>query len=115
MTSGFDRTFEVLRSAMLTAAPGRQVATDEPGDLVVLTGQTDLKTGRPVWFGAVNVKRSYVAYHLFPLYTTPALGADISAALAKRRQGKSCFNFKAIDPDLLEELVNLTKSADAIA
>ena len=44
-----------------------------------------------------------------PVYTCPELVRDLSPALKKRMQGKSCFNFKSIDDDAIEELTQLTK------
>ena len=39
----------------------------------------------------------------------PELLNDISPALKKRMQGKSCFNFKKVEPELFEELKDLTR------
>ena len=39
----------------------------------------------------------------------PDLLKDISPELRKHMQGKSCFNFKKVEPDLLEELSELTR------
>lgn len=100
-----------LRRIMLDAAPQFAVAKDEPGDLVVHTRAIDARTGKPQWFGAVTVKKNYVAYHLMPLYCDPGLGADMSAGLRKRQQGKSCFNFKRTEPELFAELSALTRMA----
>ena len=47
-------------------------------------------------FGAVQVKKNYTSFHLFPVYTDPSLIDDISPELRKRMQGKSCFNFKKV-------------------
>lgn len=109
----FGATFGVLRALMLDAAGDQHVVTDTAGDLVLHTRQLDPKTGKPVWFGAVSLRKSYVAYHLFPLYADPQLGADLSAELKRRQQGKSCFNFKTIDPALSAELADLTRRAAA--
>ena len=109
--SNFDEVCAELRRVMLEAAPGARVAKDEPGDLVLHAPDADPRTGKPVWFGAVTVKRSYVAYHLFPLYEDPDLGRHVSVELARRRQGKSCFNFKSVDPPLFEALGELTRAA----
>lgn len=111
--SGFARVHETLRGMMIEAAPNAVIATDRPGDLVLHTTDVDPKSGKPVWFGAVTVKASYVAYHLFPLYSTPELGQDMSTALTRRRQGKSCFNFKKEEPELFAELTELTRKAAA--
>jgi hypothetical protein len=39
-----------------------------------------------------------------PVYLHPELLEDVSEALKKRMQGKSCFNFKQIDDALFAEL-----------
>ena len=109
----FQPVFDTLRRTMLDVAGDQIVARDGPGDLVVRTTATDAKSGEPGWFGTVTVKKSYVAYHLMPLYTMPELADGISDALAKRRQGKTCFNFKAVDAALFEELSALTRRARA--
>ncbi len=109
--SDFEQVFATLRRLMLEAAPKAIVAADRAGDLVLHTHELDPKTGKPVWFGAVAIKKSYVAYHLFPLYADPERGRDLSEALGRRRQGKSCFNFKSEEPDLFAELGALTRRA----
>jgi len=44
-----------------------------------------------------------------PVYMYPDLLQDISPDLKKRMQGKSCFNFKKVEPDLFTELATLTR------
>jgi hypothetical protein len=39
----------------------------------------------------------------------PDLLKDISPELKKRMQGKSCFNFKKVEPALFAELAELTR------
>lgn len=109
--SGFEPVFAQLRAIMLEAAAGEVVARDAPGDLVIHRHRLDAKTGKPAWFGAVTIKRGYVAFHLMPIYDEPALAEGLSDGLAKRRQGKSCFNFKRVDPDLFAELAALARRA----
>jgi hypothetical protein len=60
------------------------------------------------FFGAVQIKKSYVAYHLMPIYCFPELLENISEELKSKMQGKSCFNFKEINEKLFEELNSLT-------
>ncbi len=107
----FEPVFDRLRALMLTAAPGQPVAIDEPGNLLLHTPRTDPRTGKPLWFGTVTIKRRYVAYHLIPLYDRPQLADGLSDALTKRRQGKTCFNFTTIDEALFVELADLTRRA----
>lgn len=111
--SDFETVHQTLRALMIAAAPGQVVTRDEPGDLVVRSPGIDSKTGQPGWFGTVTIKKSYVAYHLMPLYCEPGLADGLSDALTKRRQGKTCFNFKKLDPALLDELRALTERANA--
>lgn len=110
MSAEFEPVFQTLRRVMLDYADGLRVTRDQPGDLVICTTTMDAK-GEPGWFGVLNIKKTYVAYHLSPLYEHPDLAADISSALTKRRQGKTCFNFKRADPALFEELAALTARA----
>ncbi|MFC0633480.1 hypothetical protein [Brevundimonas balnearis] len=108
--SDFDGVFAALRAVMLNHAEGLTVTRDAPGDLVVRTRTLDA-TGEAEWFGAVTIKKSYVAFHLMPIYCDPALAADLSPDLTRRRQGKSCFNFKREEPALFAELDRLTGRA----
>jgi hypothetical protein len=71
------------------------------------------KNRKPLFFGAVQLKKSYVSFHLMPVYLRPELLDSISPELRARMQGKSCFNFKASDPELFKELSVLTKAAFA--
>ncbi len=61
----------------------------------------------------MTIKKSYVAFHLMPLYVQPDLAIDISPELTRRRQGKTCFNFKKVEPDLFDQLAVLTARARA--
>lgn len=108
MDNDFAEVYARLRQIMLDAAPDMTINRDEPGALELRTACIDPKTGQPGWFGTVTIKRAYVAFHLMPLYAAPDLASAVSPALAKRKQGKTCFNFKKIDEDLFKELSALT-------
>jgi len=99
--------FEALRALMLRHGDGLDVTRDVPGDLVVRTRVLDAR-GQPGWFGTVTMRKSYIALHLPPLYDHPSLAEGLSPELSRRRQGKTCFNFKALEPALLDELEALT-------
>lgn len=108
----FETVHAALRAIMLTSAGDQSVTRDEPGDLIVRTRAPNA-TGQPGWFGTVTIRKSYVAYHLMPLYGAPHLADDLSAGLQKRRQGKTCFNFTRVDDALFAELADLTARARA--
>ena len=46
---------------------------------------------------------------LMPVYGCHQLLEGLSEPLRARMQGKACFNFKAVEPDLVEELTRLTE------
>jgi hypothetical protein len=54
----------------------------------------------------VEIGRSYVSFHLMAM--DPALRGQMSSELAKRMQGKTCFNFTDVDDALFRELEHLT-------
>src|SRR5690349_13944470 len=56
-----------------------------------------------------QVRKSYVSFYLMPVYLYPELLDGMSPQLKARMQGKSCFNFKKVEPALLEELGRLAK------
>ena len=82
---------------------------DQPGNYVLIGPPTERSKGKEVWFGAVQTKKNYVSYHLMAVYAFPELLDGISPELKKRMQGKSCFNFKAVDDRLFAELAQLTE------
>ena len=63
-----------------------------------------MKNKKPLFFGAVNINKSYISFHLMPVYVNPSLLDSMSDQLRKRMQGKSCFNFKTFDEELMREL-----------
>lgn len=109
VTKQFDLAFAELRSIMLDVAGELVIVRDEPGDLYIDTGHV-MKNKKPLFFGAVNIRKRYVAYHLMPVYVCPDLLENVSASLRSRMQGKSCFNFTRTDPVLNKELAQLTKA-----
>lgn len=101
-----------LHKIMAPYAARLDAKRDDAEELYVDTRHLQ-KNKKPLFFGAVQTKKSYVAFHLMPLYLQPALLASVSPELKARMQGKSCFNFKASEPALFKELAGLTKAAFA--
>ncbi|WP_096200317.1 hypothetical protein [Bacillus sp. FJAT-45350] len=86
------------------------VKTDSLENYYLDTRKIDPKNKKPIFFGAVQIKKNYVSYHLMPVYIFPELLNDTSDDMKKRMQGKSCFNFKKAVPILFSELKQLTKN-----
>jgi hypothetical protein len=103
-----DAVFARLREMLQRHGEGLELARDEPGDFVLLVRDARDDGYRP-WFGAVKTGKRYVSYHLMPVYAHPELLDSASDTLRRRMQGKSCFNFTAVDEGLLAELDDLTR------
>ena len=105
-----ERVFAELRSVMAPYAAKLDAKKDDATELYVDTKHIQ-KNKKPLFFGAVQIKKSYVSFHLMPVYVKPELLAGISPGLQSRMQGKSCFNFSASEPILFKELAALTKAS----
>ena len=110
--SDFTAVFEALRKVMAPYAAKLDTKRDDEAELYVDTRHVQ-KNKKPLFFGAVQVKKSYVSFHLMPVYVKPELLASLSPELKSRMQGKSCFNFTSVEPALIKELAALTKAGFA--
>lgn len=108
----FTHVFAELRKVLALYAATLDVVKDDENELYVDTRHKQ-KNKKPLFFGAVQLKKSYVSFHLMPVYLRPELLASISPELKSRMQGKSCFNFSAVEPALFKELAALTKASFA--
>jgi hypothetical protein len=101
--------FARLKAILQLYAPEMVIVKDEPGNFYLDTVYR-FKNRKSLFFGAVTIRKNYVSFHLFPLYTCPVLFESLSDGLKARMQGKSCFNFKKVDTELFEELAQLTQA-----
>lgn len=102
-----ETVFERL-SVIMRQFEDELVVKAREADNYYLETSTVAKNKKPVFFGAVQVKKNYVSYHLMPVYVFPELLGGMSEKLGKRMQGKSCFNFKSVDEETFKELAELT-------
>lgn len=89
------------------AAGGRKADVAAPGGYVLLGAPTERYPDGQL-FAGVRLGKRYVSYYLMPLYLPDGGDAELSLELAKRRQGKTCFNFTRVDVDLFAEIAELT-------
>ncbi|HEY0974731.1 MAG TPA: hypothetical protein VGE57_09585 [Solimonas sp.] len=101
--------FSELRKVMAPYAAKLVATRDDDQELYVDTAHLQ-KNKKPLFFGAVQRKKAYVSFHLMPVYLKPELLEAISPELKARMQGKSCFNFSAVEPALFKELAVLTRA-----
>jgi hypothetical protein len=106
----FPTVFSHLKAILQKYERGLLKANPDATGNYTLTGPVSpLTRGRELWFGAVQIKKNYVSYHLMPVYMAPDLLASLSPELKKHMQGKACFNFKSVDEKLFAELAELTE------
>lgn len=105
----FSATFQALRTILVAySKESIKVVYDKPDNYYVETTFSVMGRG-PVMFAAVRKGKSYVSYHLLPLYMNPSLQKKVSAELNRRKQGKACFNFSQRDEKLFAELAEITR------
>jgi hypothetical protein len=85
-----------------------RVVQDKP-DYYYLETRFSVMGRGPVMFAAVRQGKSYVSYHLMPLYMNSQLQNQMSEELERRKQGKACFNFTKPDKQLFAEIAELTR------
>jgi hypothetical protein len=104
----FAAVFDRLKAIMAPYADRLIVVTDEPDHFYLNTSHV-MKNKQPLFFGAVQIKKRYVSYHLMPVYSFPDLLTGVDEELKKRMQGKSCFNFTKIDDATVAAIADLTR------
>jgi hypothetical protein len=106
----FRIVFEQLKNILKPYAEKLTLTTDT-SDTYYIDGPYSEKWKKQLFFGSAQVKKNYVSFYLMPVYMYPELLQDISPDLRKRMQGKSCFNFKKVEPKLFKELSDLTQKS----
>ena len=102
----FEAVHGRLREILMRHRGDLAVTKDGPGGVAIEIPGLE---GKPWGYVAgTRVGKSYVSFYLMPVYASPELAASVSPALAKRKQGKACFNFTKVDEELLAELDALT-------
>ena len=105
----FPVVFTELVSILQTVGGHLVCPRDDDSEYYLNTAHI-MKNKKPLFFGAVQIRKNYVSYHLMPVYVNPELLKGMSPALKQRMQGKSCFNFTSVDEDLFKELKALTEA-----
>ena len=110
-SENFEAAFNALKGVFRGSLKRLSVKTDAPREYTLVTKSPSpfpQHKGHPLEFGSVKMGKSYVSFHLMPLYMVASM---ISPELEKRMQGKTCFNFKSEPPaEALAELKKLTEA-----
>ncbi len=78
--------FTELHKIMAPYAKHLDAKRDDAAELYLDTRHIQ-KNKTPLFFGAVQLKKAYVSYHLMPVYLKPELLAGLSPELKARMQG----------------------------
>jgi hypothetical protein len=108
----FTTIYTALHKILAPYAAKLDIKKDDATELYVDTRHIQ-KNKKPLFFAAVQVKKTYVSFHLMPVYVQPELLTSVSPELKARMQGKSCFNFTTVEPALFKELASLAKAGYA--
>jgi len=108
--TNFPIVFEGLKAIVKPYAKKLTITTDTTS-AYSLDGPYSEKWKKELFFASAQMKKNYVSFYLMPVYMYPDLLKDISPELKKHMQGKSCFNFKKVEPELFKELTDLTKKS----
>ena len=104
----FPVVFKQLKNILKPYAQDLTVKADT-ADTYYLDGPYSQKWKKELFFGSAQIKKNYVSFYLMPVYMYPELLKEVSLELKKHMQGKSCFNFKKVEPELFDELATLTR------
>ena len=80
--SDFETVYRELAEIMQPYAGKLDCKRDTPGDLYIDTFHI-MKNRKPLFFGAVHIKKNYVSYHLMPVYVNPSLLDKTCASACK--------------------------------
>jgi len=90
---------------------GSQAKQQKPGFYLYGSKEVSLfgKKPQPTYIAGVIQQKNYVSFYFSPIYSHPDFFKNINPDLKKFLKGKSCFNIKKINPQLLEEIEDLLK------
>lgn len=110
MADSLTEVFSALRG-ILQRHTGKLVVSENSPSRYCLEGGLHPKHKKPIPVAWVEIGKNYVSFHHMGVYARPDLLKDISKKLKARMQGKSCFNFTALDEQLFAELEELSVRA----
>ncbi|MFO0983592.1 MAG: hypothetical protein U1E76_18000 [Planctomycetota bacterium] len=102
-------TFATLRDILKHHEHELVVQADDATSYLLCSRDVVDRAGRPLFCAGVRIGKAYVSYHLMAIYARPDLVQALSPSLRQRLHGKSCFNFKQIEPAHVLELARLTR------
>jgi len=107
MTQDFKEIFKTLKPVFQKHTSKLVVKKDSPGYYELWTGKPVELAGRKfdeLFFASIAIKKNFVGFYYFPIYTNPEIKKDLPPGLLKLLSGKSCFHVKKLDDNLLKDI-----------
>ena len=104
----YDRLQALLKSYAppFTVGPGGKVGSKRHYDLV--STKDVVVAGRKhsgLWFASLIEQKAYVGFYFMPVYMAPSeFRSKLSSRLRNLLKGKSCFQVKSLDSELLADI-----------
>ena len=105
----YSPVFDALRPVLSKYSKRLFVKIDKPDNYYLETKSRSYQ-GERMFFAGVRSGKAYVSFYLMPVYTYPELLKGVPQGLRQRMQGKSCFNFTAVEPKLIDQLASLVEA-----
>jgi len=110
MPEDFPVVFQQLKNVIAVYAPPLIVKKETGKEYHLYSTKHIELAGRKydeIYFAGVIIHKQFVSFYFFPLYTHPHFFADIPTEFKKYLKGKSCFNIKKLDLEILNQVKQL--------
>lgn len=101
------RIFTEVRE-LLAAYEQKLEVRENTKDCYSLYGETSVQVGRKtydgMYFSSVAIKKNFVSFYFFPIYTHKNDFTDLGPSLMACMKGKSCFNLVTHDPAVYDDI-----------
>ena len=98
---------------LLKEYEGRLEVRSDTNEVYHLYGTKEVQVGKKLhegmYFASVMIKKGFVGFYFFPIYTHPAEFENLDEPLMNCMKGKSCFNIKKNDTDIYKGIKKALK------
>jgi len=106
-SADFKEIFNRIKQVMKCFTPPFKVITDNEKSFEMVSDKEIVFMGRKrenVYFAATKIQKTFVGFHLMHIYAQPSEIDRLGKDLKKLLKGKSCFQIKKVNDDLLHQI-----------
>jgi hypothetical protein len=99
--------YAALKPLLQEYAPPFVAVIDTNADYGLSSPKEVVIAGRKrkgIFFASVEIQKRFVGFYFMPVYADPALKTMLPPELLALLTGKSCFHFKQLTPQLVEQV-----------